>query len=363
MGIGLAIGALIVLLIVVFSFSSWKRSQRLAQEAAAWSATFAQAEDNRNRAESDLVYANDNRAKKEIETAEKLLASLDVTKPEDKEKVDALQNDINKLRERLRKIMVAEPTELIALTGVANGTLVAPVLVKDNAYAVDNSTQSILKIDVSNKTNKRIPLPASSDPIIAGSLGNRSIVFTTASGKFYAVDTQTDAVTQLASQPRASSTVDLVLYANRAYSLDGPNGQIWRARNKNDGFGAALAYIKASNISLAGAVGLAIDSNVYILKPDGTVARFLSGGQEGFSLTTIDPPLRAASGIWTEADATRIAISDPAGKRIVIFNKDGSLKAQLTSDDLTGPRDVDGDEETKRLLVIDGTRLLMLNLP
>ena len=110
-------------------------------------------------------------------------------------------------------------------------------------------------------------------------------------------------------------------------------------------------------------MGLAIDSNVYVLMPDGTVDRFLSGGQEGFSLTTIDPPLRAASGIWTTSDATKIAITDPADKRVVVFNKDGSLKAQLTSSDFTAPRDVDGDEANKRLLVIDGTKLMLVTMP
>ena len=70
-----------------------------------------------------------------------------------------------------------------------------------------------------------------------------------------------------------------------------------------------------------------------------------------------------ASGIWTTSDATKIAITDPADKRVVVFNKDGSLKAQLTSSDFTAPRDVDGDEANKRLLVIDGTKLMLVTMP
>lgn len=360
----IAMAGLAVVVIGIVSFSLWKRSQRLAAEAAAWQSTFEQAQDNRNRAESDLVYANDSRARKEIETAEGLLAKLDVTNPDNKKKVETLKGDIAQLRERLRKITVAQPvTELAALTGVPDGTLAAPVLAKDNAYAVDNSAKMILKVSVTTKTAKKIPLPAGAGTIVAGSLGKASIVFTTAQGKFYALDIQSDAVSPLPSQPRASSTTDLVLYAGKAYSLDGPNGQIWRAQSGSSGFGAEQAYIKASNVPLANAVGLAIDSNVYVLKADGTLARFLSGGQEGFDLATIDPPLKAASGIWTVADGTRIAITDPANKRVVIYNKDGTLKAQLTSPEFSGPRDLDGDEANKRLLIVDGTRLLLVPLP
>ena len=108
-----------------------------------------------------------------------------------------------------------------------------------------------------------------------------------------------------------------------------------RSNSINNGFGTPTSYIKASNVPLTGSVSLSIDSNVYVLKPDGVLARFLSGGQDGFKLDTIDPPLRAASGMWTNQDSDYIAISDPAGKRVVIYKKDGSLKAQLTSEKFT----------------------------
>lgn len=354
-------GAVLILLLV--GLGLYRRSQHLAAEAAAWQATFDKAQDNKNRADSDLVYGNDARAQKEIETALGLLATLDVTKKEHKDTVDRLTKEIGDVRERLRKIVPANPILLTELSGAANGSLTAPVLVKDKAYAVDNSSHTVLKVDVGDKSIKRITLPASADQVVSGSKGKQSVVFMTATGRMYAVDTQTDAVVALGFQPKASSTTDIVLYANRAYILDGPNGQVYRASSIATGFGNPENYIKASNIALNGAVALAVDSNVYVLKPDGTLARFLSGGQEGFNLNAIDPPLRAASGLWTNADATRIAITDPAGKRVLVFNKDGSLKAQLTSDQFTGPRDVDGDEANKRLLVIDGTKLDLVALP
>jgi hypothetical protein len=359
----MAIGAGVLLLILIIGISTWKHQQRLKAEATAWQATFDQAQDNRNRAESDLVYANDARARTEIEKAESLVSTLDLKDPANKQKVEKLRSDLAQLRERLRKVVISEPvTELAALTGVPDGSLVAPVLVKGTAYAVNNAAHKILKIDVDDKTTKEIALPTA-ESIVAGSLGSRSIVFTTAKGTFFAVDTQTDAVTQISTQPNASSTTDIVLYAGRAYSLDGPNGQVWRAQSGSTGFGAGTSYIKASNIPLQNAVGLAIDSNVYVLKADGTLARFLSGGQEGFSLAQVDPPLRAASGVWTNSDAARIAVTDPAGKRVLVFNKDGTLKAQLTSPQFSSPRDVDGDDAAKRLLVIDGSRLLLIPLP
>ncbi|MBU1034271.1 hypothetical protein KKF59_04510 [Patescibacteria group bacterium] len=359
----IAIALVLVLLISLFGVYSWKKNRRLAAEAATWTAMYEQARDDRDRAESDLVYGNESRAKKSIDDAVGLLGTLDQSKPEYKEKIDNLNKELSDLNKRLQKITSIEPVELTALSGAANGTLAAPVLIGNSAYAVANDSHTIIKIDITDKTVKNIPLPSDAEPIVSGSAGDKSIIFTTAKGKLYAVDISNDAVKTFSSQPRSSDIADLVVYGGKTYELDKSDGQIWKAAAISGGFGAEQSYIKASNVELAGAVGLAIDSNVYVLKPDGTVARFLSGGQEGFSLTAIEPPLRAASAIWTDVDATNIVITDPAEKRVLIFNKDGTLKAQLQSDKFSGPRDVYGDQKTNKVLVVDGTSLLLIDLP
>ncbi len=359
--IALVVG--VVLVIAVISIAIFKHNKTLAAQEAAWASSFQEARDNRDRAESDLVYANDARAKKYIESAEQALSQLDTAKSDHGNKIDGLKKELDQLKERLRKIQAVEPVELTALSGASDGMLVAPVLAAGSAYVVDLTEKSVLKIDISNKTTKKIPLPSGADKITSGTLGATSIVFSSSNGDLYAVNLQTDVVSTLKSNPRASSTTDFLIYSGRAYTLDGASGQIWRASSASGGFGSETEYIKAATTDLTGSVGIAIDSNVYILKADGTVARFLSGGQEAFGLVSVDPPLRAASAIWTGVDATKIAIADPAEKRILLFNKDGTLKAQLTSSEFSGPRDIDGNETDRRLLVVDGTRLLLVSLP
>lgn len=352
-----------ILIVAIVSIAVWRHNKTLAAEEAAWNASMQEARDNRDRAESDLVYANDSRAKKYIETADRVLSQLDSAKSDHKNKIDGLKKELDQLKERLRKIQAVEPVELTALAGAPDGSLAAPVLAAGSAYVVDLTEKSVLKIDISNKTTKRLKLPSGADKIISGTLGSTSVVFASSNGNLYAVNLQSDEVSELVSHPRASSTTDFQIYGGRAYSLDGASGQIWRASSASGGFGSETGYIKAATTDLAGSVGMAIDINVYVLKADGALTRFLSGGQEAFGLVSVDPPLRAASAIWTNAEATKIAIADPAEKRILLFNKDGTLKAQLTSSEFSGPRDLDGNEADRRLLVVDGTRLLLVSLP
>jgi DNA-binding beta-propeller fold protein YncE len=108
---------------------------------------------------------------------------------------------------------------------------------------------------------------------------------------------------------------------------------------------------------------MAIDSNVYVLKGNGTLVRFLSGGQEGFALAPIDPPLTNATGLFTDIDTTSIYIADPTGKRVLVFDKTGSLKSQITAPEFNAPSDISVDEANKRMIVTDGNRLLLVPLP
>lgn len=351
-------------LIVIAIFALWKRNQRLALEAATWTAAYEQAADFRNRAESDLIYGNDERAKQEIDNAINLLSSLNVKKSDNKNRVETMKGEIEKLQERLRKITVLDQVkELAALQNAASGALTAPVLDGNTAYAVDNAARTIIKIKLDDGSDRRITLPAEADPIVAASASRNSVIFTTAKGKMYGLNKDTNALTPLSFPSNNETFTDFVFYANRAYILDGTNGQVWRASNLGNGFGGAQGYIKASDVSLTGAVSLAIDGGVFVLKPEGSLSRFFSGGQESFSLNAIDPPLQAASAVWTEAEIEYLVISDPAEKRLVVFNKDGTLRAQLKSDKFSAPRDITSDEQGKNLLIVDDTRLLLVSLP
>ena len=361
----LALAGIIIALVAGGSgFIWWQHAQRIAAENALWNTSFDSAMDQRNRAESDLVYGNDVRAKSEIAISEQDIKSLPTDTPDRKGKIDKLTSDLLGLHDKLKKIVKQENvTELTTTTG-ADNSLAAPVLIGDNAYAADNTVNAIMKISVTSKASKQIPYPTGFGKVISGTENKDNIVFTTAEGKLFAVNKTSDAVTTLSWKfSKTSSTKDIMVYGSKLYSLDPSKNQIWRSNAVAGGFGSESAYIKATSAPLSDAISMAIDSNVYVLKDDGTVLKFLSGGQEGFALATIDPPLRAAGGIWTVSNGSTIVVTDPAEKRIVTFDKNGNLTAQIQSSHFTSPRDIAADETNKRMIVTDSNRLLLVPMP
>lgn len=344
----------------------WKHAQRVAAETALWNATFDAATDQRNRAESDLIYGNDERARSELTNAEQTITGLPTDTPERKSRIERLKTDLGGLKDRLKKIVKTDTvTELTALgAATPDGALTAPVLNGDTAYVVDNATSALLKISLTSKLVKPIAIPKTMGRVVSGTATTDGAVFATSEGKLFSVKKSDDSIKTVAwTHTKSSSTVDVVLYGGKLYSLDPEKNQVWRSTGSSGSFAGDTAYIKATSVPISTAVAMAIDSSVYLLKNDGSLVRFLSGGQEGFALATIDPPLRSGSSIWTIADAERVIITDPADARVLIYDKNGSLKAQVISSQLRAPRDVTADEANKRMLIVDSNRLLLLPLP
>lgn len=355
-----------ILILVIAGSLWWRQAKKTAAETATWNAAFDNATDQRNRAESDLVYGNEARAREEIANAEKLAESLPSDNPDRDVKMKKLSQDLKDLKERLKKIVKTENVmELVALAAAANpGSLTAPVLVKDTVYAVDQSTNNILKISVLTKETKRIPLPTGAGTMVAANEGKDNILFATDDGKLYALNKSSDLVKPMSwSHVKSSSTRDVVLYNSRLYSLDPGKNQIWLSQQDGGSFGSERAWIKASSATIDAGVAIAIDANVFVLKSDGTIIEFLTGGQVSFGLYPIDPPLRAASNMWTDVDSTNLYITDPADKRVLVYDKSGTLKAQFTSSQFKELRDISVDETNKRMVVTDGNRLLLVPLP
>lgn len=361
----LLISAVILALLILVAGSLMKHQRTTAAERAAWNATFDQAKGVIERANGEAVYSED-RARRSLSEAEEALTSLDAATEERKAAVAGLRKEADDLRVKLRRIVdTAQPTQLFALPAeIADGALTSPILFKGSLVVADRSSKELVVMTIENKETKRIKLPADAGQIAALAPGRESVIIAMQDGKLFAANLTDGKVGALSlGSDKAKAMTDITVYANRLYRLDAESGQIWRYPSVSGGFGAEQAYLQATNTNISDATSLAIDSNVYVLKSNGQVARFLSGGQDGFSLSPVDPPLEHGSSIWAETDKQYVAIADTQGKRVVLFTKEGRLVAQYTSSAFKGPTDVTADEATKKLYVVDGNNVYELPLP
>lgn len=355
----------IAILLTLGGSGAWFYSrQRFANEQKLWNVVFDQATDKKTSAESDLVYGNEERTRVFMKEAQNLLNGLDIKTPERKAAKEGLIKELTDLAIKLKREQKVAPIELAGTSlGAPDGSLSSPAFKDDKAYVIDTAGGTLIETNTLNNETKRYPLPEGTAHVTSIAAGASSLYLITDTQKMLSFDPKAGTFLQTTWATKASSTQALALYGKRFYVLDTLANMIWRYAPVSASVAQGQAYLKQNSSPLTDAVGIAIDSNVYVAWKNGVIRRYLSGAEESWSPVTVDPPLQSASGIWTAADTDRVVVSDPVGKRVLVFRKDGRLVAQLVSDNWTSPQAISGDEVAKKIYVVDGNKLWQVELP
>jgi len=164
----------------------------------------------------------------------------------------------------------------------------------------------------------------------------------------------------------------LYYYNGNIYLLDSVGGQFWRYRPSGPNYSndPEPYFPPETTVNLKSVIDVGIDGYVWLLYPNGSMLKFLSGVQEPFVLESIDPPLTQAVALWVnsaEGELGRIYIADAATNRVIVFDKTGKLLAQLTplehAEALEALRDIYVDELTNTLYLLTKTRLYQSPIP
>ena len=164
----------------------------------------------------------------------------------------------------------------------------------------------------------------------------------------------------------------MYFYNGNLYLQDSVGNQFWRYRPSGVNYvNPPEAYFPPETpVDLQSVIDIGIDGDVWLLYPNGSMLRFRSGLQEPFALEQVDPPLTQAVALWiNQADmpAGRILIADAATNRVLVFDKEGALLAQLTPlehpDALKDLKDIYVDEMTNTLYLLTKTALYQSPLP
>ncbi len=155
------------------------------------------------------------------------------------------------------------------------------------------------------------------------------------------------------------TVASVAVYNGRLYTLDTKNNQIFRHNRAGNGWATGTAWLTES-IDVAAAVDIAIDGSLYLLYPTG-VTKATQGTRAAFTLSEIDPPLFAATSLFTTVALDRLFIAEPASKRVLVFSKEGRLISQLYSESFSDLRDIAVVDST--VYVLAGSTVYALEVP
>ena len=161
----------------------------------------------------------------------------------------------------------------------------------------------------------------------------------------------------------------LASYRGRLYVLVPEQGQVLRYPTRGNTFESPEVYFPPSTgVDLSGVRDMAIDGYIYLLWEMGLVRRFLGGEEQPLSILLPDAPLSQTPALFARPDeeAAYLYLVDTAQQRVVQLTKEGELVRQLRAQApylFTDLRGLFVDEAQSRLLVTDGHRLLLAEVP
>lgn len=306
-------------------------------------------------ADAKLIYNDEIAAEQILLEIEKSLANFQAAKPAQQAEINSIREKTTRELNKVRHIYeVPNPLEIANLASINAPTQIVQkdgkfyILGQDKLYLYDNKEISAL-VDFSGGTllndwpNKNLLLLSKT---------NQYSIYDIASKKISSVN--------LSSPDTKANIIELNIYGNNLYALDNGNGQIYKYPEQGQTFGNPVSWIKDSTKANE-ASSLAIDGSVYFIQNNnGEIIKLTKGVKDSFNYHAPRPVIGAKSSIQTFKDAQFLYVIDPQNKRVIIFEKDGSIKSQYTSSSFDNLLDLAIDPEEKAIYLLNGQHLYLL---
>lgn len=358
-----------VILAIVFSNGIWYVKAK--QKNQARTQAFSQAIDNikakQDTASGFLVYGDTEGALGKLNEAKDILKTLTCESVAEKNTCKNSEKEINDLLMKARKITIAQPQLLADWSNLTPATNADHAFILNNkiyGFGADNA--NILSYDLLTKESG-ITTP----PIAVKNFRDVSVP----KENDYAILLYEDKnIAQFNPQDNSWKKIDIsfpspnaqissaIVYNRRVYSLDTVNNQIYKHDVITNGFSLGKPWLQDSLTDLKAGVDLAIDGDVFVLNQNGIINKFTKGQLQNFSLSKIEPPLTTADKIWTYNDLNYIYALDTTEKRILVIDKMGQVKNQITADEFIKPTAMLVDEPKNIMYILDSNKLYQVAL-
>ncbi len=368
----LLLAAVILIFILAQSIIYLSRRDETKKQQEIYGNYIIQAEQMQQDAEASLLYGDEDGARLLLTQAEQLISSIPQKDREKRYQADiaGVMNKIEALYTRTKHINnIADPLALADITKAKEGYQAAGLVGIFGEEIISFSLTAPEIIETNNNTKESLAVSyaeiSGQLPLLAFPLNNRT-------GLIY-LDSDTILEYDSVNNTFASAGIEFenidrqlagsAVYLNRLYFLDAKNNQIFRHQKAGGNYQPGTSWLTDENIDVKNGVDLAIDGSIYVLRSDGALSKYFQGSLDAeFSLKTIDPALTSATALFTSEDTEYIYILDSVQKRLLVFNKKGSLKNQYTSEAFDNLKDFAVDPANKKAYLLNNTTIYQIDL-
>ncbi len=348
---------LIIGLIVGGAYFYTVRQQRLKIQE--YDSIYAEAQSKERDGENQLTSGDKKEASKLLHEALTLLDQLKETNYKESEIADLISL-INSKIDEAEDIIRVTSEAAFDFSSISGSSPQALFLIGNNLYSFDQNHNSIYKIDLSTKevtTDFASPAPDEKFKSATYIEDEGQIAFLAESSVWrFNPEGATIKKVEITPSGEWEKGTQITSYVSNLYILDLETNQIKKHFPTSGGYSRSVDWLE-TEVDLSGAASLTIDSNIYVLKSDGTVYKFYVGEKEDFSITDLPDPLKDPSYIYTTLDLPNIYILDNGNKRVIVLDKEGNFVKQYVSFNFSDLKGLVYNTENKTIYILSGTKV------
>ena len=326
-------------------------------------------QEKQNAIASALIYGDKSKAKTLLDETELLLKDLSTNSPERQKTYNLLTEESQKHIRKVYNISQIEPKLLADFKTLDGNIKIGGILqLNKTIYGFNPINNSIYQLKLNEEPKPEVASQTSKNigHLQHGTILEKDLIFYHDGQGLARFDIAKNTLTplELTTSENNYNIKEMFGYGGRLYILEQNQGQILKYSATLEGFGKEENWInphtknfgvgvKDENFKITNGQSLSIDGFIYVL--DGTrILKFYKGDRVDFNLESIRPLLQEPSKIFTDSQLSYLYILEPTNKRLIVFDKEGNLKQQFTTENLNNLKDFTvAKDETKAYLLND----------
>ncbi len=233
-----------------------------------------------------------------------------------------------------------------------------------NILILDETAATLVEVGITNKSQQTLAGQEKLGEAKLASLnGEIAWVYSEDKG-MVRVDTKSKEVkVGIKSDDEWGRVVEIFGFAGNVYLLDSDKNQIWKYVPVVSGYSDKQSYFKEEvKANLSDVKKFQIDSSVWVLRGGGEILKFTQGSTDFFSLQGLDKPVRDPKSFYVSDTTDNLYLLDSGNNRLLVIDKKGVYKAQYQSDKLGTFSDLVVDETGKKVYLLDGSKIYVMEL-
>ncbi len=319
----------------------------------------SQVENNINSAQASLLYNDEDKARKNLNKADKLISQLNLLYPQQRNKYAKLRKQINIQFQKLRHIIkIEEPILIKDFSSINKKADIGNFLSIDNSIiCFDKNNNSIYTLNTKTKNlqNKKININIGrlSEAV---ALDKNNLIFFN-NKNLYNFNLNKQKLDSINIDMKIDDKPIFSIYNKKLYLLDNKKNQIFKLRKLGLAYINPIAWVKQQGVDLTKSVSISIDGYIYTINSQARILKMLSGFVQDFKQPLVEPMLKYPKKILVLSRKNYIYILENKSKRLVVVNKNGKFINQYILNNVNRIDDFDVQENQKKVYVLSNNKI------